>query len=76
MIYYLTYRHDGCTGNLDKTDALTTVDLISRYQLRSGPEVFIKASNIFNDQEIISRSPYGARPNMERTVSIGMDYRF
>lgn len=70
---------NGCNktnDNLERTDALTTVDLISRYQLSSGPEVFIKASNVFNDQEIISRSPYGARPNMERTISLGMDYRF
>ncbi len=70
---------NGCNktnNSFDTTEVLTTVDLVSRYQLSSGPEVFIKASNIFNDQEIVSRSPYGARPNMERTISLGMDYRF
>lgn len=79
-----TYIDETCVSNgcnesndpLDKTDALTTVDLISRYQLNNGPEVFVKASNIFDDQEIISRSPYGARPNMARTIALGMDYRF
>lgn len=67
---------DTSSNSLEVTSALTTVDLVSRYQFNAGPELFVKASNIFNDQEIISRSPYGARPNMERTIAIGMDYRF
>ena len=69
----------GCNksnGAYDKTDDLTTVDLISRYQISDGPEVFVKASNIFDEQVIISREPSGARPNMERTIALGMDYRF
>lgn len=74
-----TCSKNGCdtsANSLEQTDALTTVDLVSRYQLKTGPELFVKASNLFNDQKIVSRSPYGARPNMERTISLGMDYRF
>lgn len=65
----------GCNesnNSFDETDALTTVDLISRYQFTAGPEVFVKVENLFDRQEIISRSPFGARPNIERTVWAGV----
>ena len=60
----------------DETDALTTVDLISRYQFYQGPEVFVKVVNVFDRQEIISRNPHGARPNIARTVWAGLIYDF
>jgi Fe(3+) dicitrate transport protein len=69
----------GCNksnGAFDETDALTTFDLISRYQFDKGPEAFVKVVNVFDSQEIISRSPYGARPNIERTVWAGILYDF
>ncbi len=65
----------GCNKSnsaFDETDALTTFDFISRYQFENGPEVFMKVVNVFDTQEIISRSPYGARPNIERTVWAGI----
>lgn len=65
----------GCNKSnnaFDETDALTTFDFISRYQFDKGPEVFMKVVNVFDRQEIISRSPYGARPNIERTVWAGI----
>ncbi len=65
----------GCNksgSRLDRTDALTTVDLISRYQFVAGPEIFVKVENVFDRQEIIGREPFGARPNIDRTVYAGM----
>lgn len=69
----------GCNDSnsrFDKTDALTTVDLMSRYRLDLGPVVFVKVENLFDRQEIISRSPFGARPNIERTVWAGASIEF
>jgi len=69
----------GCNKSNDafeETDALTTFDFISRYQFDKGPEAFVKVVNVFDKQEIISRSPFGARPNIERTVSVGILYDF
>ncbi|MFT7234522.1 MAG: Fe(3+) dicitrate transport protein [Methylophagaceae bacterium] len=69
----------GCNKSndaFDETDALTTVDIISRYQFDKGPEVFATVINAFDSQEIIARSPYGARPNIERTVRVGVLYDF
>jgi Fe(3+) dicitrate transport protein len=66
---------DGCGSSqsrLTETDSLTTVDLISRYQFQAGPEVFVKVENLFDRQEIIARQPFGARPNIERTVWAGV----
>lgn len=65
----------GCNksdSRFDRTDALFTMDLISRYQFASGPEVFVKVENVFDRQEIIARQPFGARPNIDRTVYAGV----
>lgn len=69
----------GCNrggSRFDKTDPLAVVDLISRYRLAAGPEVFLKAENVFDRQEIISRDPFGARPNLGRTVTAGIEIDF
>ncbi|WP_258240932.1 TonB-dependent receptor family protein [Pseudidiomarina homiensis] len=58
------------------TESLLTVDWMSRYPLSPQTTVFLKVENIFNEQVIISRLPYGARPNKPQTVSVGFDYRF
>ncbi|WP_258808169.1 TonB-dependent receptor domain-containing protein [Pseudidiomarina sp. CB1] len=58
------------------TESLLTVDWISRYPLNPQTTVFLKVENIFDEQVIISRLPYGARPNKPQTVSVGFDYRF
>ncbi|HSG92576.1 MAG TPA: TonB-dependent receptor, partial [Methylotenera sp.] len=65
----------GCNksdNSFERTDALTTMDLISRYQFDAGPEVFLKVENVFDRQEIIAREPFGARPNIERTIYTGV----
>ena len=48
------------------------MDLISRYQFVDGPEVFLKVENVFDRQEIVARQPFGARPNIDRTVYAGV----
>ena len=65
----------GCNqsdNRFEQTDPLTTMDLISRYQFDAGPEVFLKVENVFDRQEIIAREPFGARPNIERTIYTGV----
>lgn len=69
----------GCERSNDamqRTESLWTVDLISRYPLSQQTTVFVKVENLFDEQVIISRVPYGARPNKPQTVSVGFDYRF
>ncbi len=69
----------GCNRTNDpygETDALFVVDYISRYTINDAATVFLKVENLFDDQEIISRSPDGARPNKSRTASVGVTYNF
>lgn len=69
----------GCnrsTSAQAKTDAVFVVDYISRYSLDKNAEVFFKVENLFDKQEIVSRSPDGARPNKPRSVMLGMTVGF
>lgn len=69
----------GCnrsTSPQAKTDAVFVVDYISRYSLDKNAEVFFKVENLFDKQEIVSRSPDGARPNKPRSVMLGMTVGF
>ena len=59
-----------------ETDALVVVDYISRYNLNNTAEVYFKAENLLDEQEIVARSPDGARPNKPRSVMLGMKVGF
>jgi Fe(3+) dicitrate transport protein len=39
-------------------------------------EVYAKVDNLFDDQEIVARSPDGARPNSPRTAYMGVRVGF
>ncbi len=80
----LNYTDSSCSSvgcnrsgsSFDETDSLMTVDLTSRYALSSQTDIFLRASNVFDEQRIVARSPYGARPNQPRTISVGLKHRF
>jgi len=63
-------------SELQATDDLLVVDWISRYAFNDNMELFLKVENLFDEQEIISRNPDGARPNKPRTAIVGMEVRF
>ncbi|MDO6445886.1 TonB-dependent receptor [Colwellia sp. 1_MG-2023] len=58
------------------TEALTVVDIAASYELGEMGNVYFKVDNVFDDQEIISHRPYGARPSKPRTAVIGYQYSF
>lgn len=69
----------GCNrsdSQYDVTEDLWVVDYISRYELQANFDVYLKAENLLNQQNIIARSPDGARPNKPRTVSVGLNFSF
>ncbi|HYH98488.1 TonB-dependent receptor family protein [Hyalangium sp.] len=57
-----------------KTGALLTFDLNASWSFAKEAEVYLSARNLLNEQVIVSRRPYGARPNAPRTVLIGLKY--
>jgi Fe(3+) dicitrate transport protein len=58
------------------TQALTIVDLAASYELGDMGNIYFKLDNLLDDQEIVSRRPYGARPSKSRSASIGYQYSF
>jgi len=66
----------GTDNTFRKTDDYTVVDLSSSYALNSSTRVYAKIDNVLDDQEIVSRSPHGARPNLPRTAYVGISVDF
>ena len=63
-------------NTFSKTDDLFVIDFVARIDLAANTSTYVKVDNILNEQEIVSRSPYGARGNKPRTAIIGVDFNF
>ncbi len=58
----------------EKTGALLTFDLNASWSFSREGQLYLSARNLLDNQVIVSRRPYGARPNAPRTVLIGLKY--
>lgn len=58
------------------TEALTVYDLAFAYDLYDDLSLKLVVENITDEQEIVSRRPYGARPNQPRTMKANVSYEF
>jgi len=58
------------------TKALTTMDVSVSYALSSDVSVRLVGQNLSDEQEIVSRRPYAARPNAPRMIKIGVKWQF
>lgn len=67
---------DNVTLSGQSTEAYSVVDLSASYYLGSYGKVYVKADNIFESEEIISRRPYGARPSKPQQFFVGYQYSF
>ncbi len=56
--------------------SLFTIDLSAHVRLRTWAELYATCSNLLDEQVIVSRRPYGARPNPPRMIAIGYKARF
>jgi Fe(3+) dicitrate transport protein len=63
-------------GDFEKTDGSFTVDISGNYQISNDLKLFARIENLTDEQDIVSRQPYGARPNKTRTFSVGAQYSF
>ncbi|MDQ3367097.1 MAG: TonB-dependent receptor [Myxococcota bacterium] len=66
----------GEIADTERTAALFTVDLSVHARLHALAELYATCSNLLDEQVIISRRPYGARPNPPRMFAIGYKARF
>lgn len=60
----------------DFTDPLLTFDLNASYRPLSGLRVYFNVRNVLDQQVIVSRRPFGARPNAPRMLQLGVSYGF
>lgn len=54
------------------TGALLTFDVNASWNFSRWGQLYLSARNILDEQEVVSRRPYGARPNGPRTVILGV----
>ena len=62
-------------GAFERTDDSTTVDLAARYRLSEQVDLFGRIVNLTDEEDLVGRHPYGARPNKERALTVGLRFR-
>ncbi len=60
----------------DRAAALVTIDLTAHVILARWAELYATCDNLLDEQVIVARRPYGARPNPPRLVTVGYKARF
>ncbi len=60
----------------ERTDRSFTLDVSANYALRTTLNLFARVENLTRQQGIAGRQPYGAKPNKDRTASIGLRLAF
>ena len=71
-----TVASSGSIPKSNATDELTIIDLGMRYALQDNITLSVGVNNFMDDDGIAARRPYGARPTMPRSFSLGVDYTF
>jgi Fe(3+) dicitrate transport protein len=76
----VSYVDEVCTrascGQFERTEDALTLDLAANYVLNDNVKVFSRIENATDEQDILGRQPYGARPNKGRTASVGIEMNF
>jgi Fe(3+) dicitrate transport protein len=75
-----SYVDSVCTrpacGAFESTDDSLTLDISAAYTVNGAVDVFARIENLTNEQDIMGRQPYGARPNKARTAALGVRMAF
>ncbi|MBL9013370.1 MAG: TonB-dependent receptor [Myxococcales bacterium] len=66
----------GDIPEVERANALLTIDLSAHAKLRPWAELYATCSNLLDEQVIVARRPYGARPNPPRMIAVGYKARF
>ncbi len=59
-------------GAFERTDDFMILDLSAHYRLSDSINLYTRIDNLTDEQAIVARQPYGARPNRDRTLSLGI----
>ncbi len=59
-------------GEFERTDDFLILDLSAHYRLSDSINLYTRVDNLTDEEVIVARQPYGARPNRDRTLSLGV----
>lgn len=59
-------------GAFERTDEALILDVAGRYAVSERLDLFARVENLADDEDIMGRQPYGARPNRSRTAAVGL----
>ncbi|MFK7956542.1 MAG: TonB-dependent receptor family protein [Lysobacterales bacterium] len=63
-------------GDFERTDDALVWDLSAAYAVSEALSVFGRVENLTSEEDILGRQPYGARPNKDQTLSVGVRWNF
>ncbi|WP_199611151.1 TonB-dependent receptor family protein [Flocculibacter collagenilyticus] len=80
LVKYVGEMHEAAGDDVSlsgiTTNAYTVVDLSASYDFGEYGSIYAKVDNLFDNVEIVSRRPYGARPSKPQQLYLGYKYRF
>ena len=82
MSAYLSasYVGDACTraacGRFERIEDTLVLDLAGSFLVAEHFSIFARLENLTRELEIVGRQPYGARPNKDRTATLGLRIEF
>ena len=80
LFKYITEMSEAAGSNTEleglTTDELIQVDFSAWYQVNKQIKLYGKVDNITDEEIIVSRRPFGARPGKPRQVIVGVKYSF
>ncbi|WP_223670898.1 TonB-dependent receptor family protein [Kangiella shandongensis] len=80
LLASVNYMDELCTkpacGPFQRTDERTLVDLAAEYHTNDVVTFFATIENVTDEDTIVAREPYGARPDKPRTAKIGVKLDF
>jgi len=72
------YVDDTCVraacGEFETPDSWLTMDISANLQFNDHVNFYGRINNLTDNKSIVARQPYGARPNLGRTASIGVTF--
>jgi len=71
-----TSAGSGSLDDVSSTDKLMIVDVATNFDVQNNMVLSLHIKNLFDENGVAARRPYGARPSMPRTISFGLSYTF
>lgn len=76
----INYVDGACTkpacGAFQQTEDRLIVDLASEFDINDSTSIYATIDNLLDDDSIVAREPYGARPDKPRTARVGVKFNF